>query len=138
MNELFFSEKLYDLQKEVRDFLLKKLEPIKNEINQGKKTPVSFIREMGKNGLIGPLIPKKYNGTELGMIAHCMITDEISRINVSASVPRTPCILDSYLLNIHGNEEQKENYLKKIATGEKICGICVTEETAGSNVAGIK
>jgi len=138
MNELFFSEKLYDLQKEVRDFLLKKLEPIKNEINQGKKTPVSFIREMGKNGLIGPLIPKKYNGTELGMIAHCMITEEISRINVSASVPRTPCILDSYLLNIHGNEEQKENYLKKIATGEKICGICVTEETAGSNVAGIK
>jgi len=138
MNELFFSEKIYDLQKEVRDFLFNELEPIKNEINQGKKTPVSFIREMGKNGLIGPLIPKKYNGTELGMIAHCMITEEISRINVSASVPRTPCILDSYLLNIHGNEEQKEIYLKKIATGEKICSICVSEETAGSNVAGIK
>ena len=138
MNELFFSEKLYDLQKEVRDFLLNELEPIKNEINQENKIPVSFFSKMGKKGLIGPLIPKKYSGTELGMIAHCMITEEISKINVSASVTRTPCILDGFFLKRHGNEEQKENYLKKIATGEKICSICVTEEAAGSNVAGIK
>ena len=138
MNELFFSEKLYTLRNEVREFLLNELEPIKNEINKENKIPISFIREMGKKGLIGPLIPKKYNGTELGMIAHCMITEEISRINVSASVPRTPCILDGYLLNKFGSEEQKEIFLKKIATGEKICGICVTEEEAGSNVAAIK
>jgi len=138
MNELFFTEKLYSLRKEVRDFLLNELEPIKNEIDRENKIPASFIRKMGKKGLIGPLIPKKYNGTELGMIAHCMITEEISRVNVSASVPRTPCILDGYLLNNHGNEEQKENYLKKIVTGEKICSICVTEEEAGSNVAGLK
>ena len=128
MNELFFSEELYSFYKEVRDFLLNDLEPIKNEINQENKIPVSFFSKMGKKGLIGPLISKKYNGTELGMIAHCMITEEISRINVSASVTRTPCILDGYLLNNHGNEDQKEIYLKKIATGEKICSICVLKK----------
>ncbi|TFG30365.1 MAG: acyl-CoA dehydrogenase [Promethearchaeota archaeon] len=138
MNELFFSEKLYSLQKEVREFLLNELEPIKNEISQQNKIPESFIRKMGKKGFIGPLIPQKYNGTDLGMVAHCMITEEISKLNVSASVPRTPCILDGYLLNKYGNEEQKELYLKKIASGEKICSICVTEKEAGSNVAGIK
>ena len=138
MNELFFSEKHFTLQKEVRKFLLNQLEPIKNEINNENKVPISFIREMGKNNLIGPLIPKKFNGTELGMVAHCMITEEISRINVSASVSRTPCILDGYLLNKYGSDEQKRIYLRKIATGEKLCSICVTEEEAGSNVAGIK
>lgn len=138
MNELFFSQKLYKLQKEVREFLIKELEPIKNEINQENKIPLSFFSKMGKKGLIGPLIPKMFNGTEFGMIAHCMITEEISRINVSASVTRTPCILDGYLLNRYGNDVQKEIYLRKIATGERICSICVTEETAGSNVAGIK
>ena len=138
MNELFFSEKLYSLQKEVREFLLNELEPIKNEINQQNKIPDSFIKKLGKRGLIGPLIPQKYNGSDLGMVAHCMITEEISKINVSASVPRTPCILDGYLLNNYGNEAQKEQYLKKIAIGEKICSICVTEKDAGSNVAGIK
>ncbi len=138
MNELFFSEKLYRIQKEVRDFLINELEPIKNDINRENKIPLSFFRKMGKYGMIGPLIPKKHDGTELGMIAHCMITEEISKINVSASVTRTPCILDGYLLNRHGNEEQKEKYLGKIASGEKICSICVTEENAGSNVAGLK
>ncbi len=138
MNELFFTEKHYALQEDVRKFLLTELEPIKNEIDQNKKIPLSLIKEIGKKGLIGPLIPKRYNGSELGMIAHCMITEEISKINVAASVTRTPCILDGYLLNKFGNEDQKENYLKKIATGEKICSICVTEEGAGSNVAGIK
>ncbi|MBA7504607.1 Acyl-CoA dehydrogenase [subsurface metagenome] len=138
MNELFFTEKHYALRVDVRNFLLTELEPMKNEINQNKKIPLSLIKEIGKKGLFGPLIPKRYNGSELGMIAHCMITEEISKINVAASVTRTPCILDGYLLNKFGNEDQKENYLKKIATGEKICSICVTEEGAGSNVAGIK
>ena len=138
MNELFFSEKLSHLQKEVRDFLINELEPIKNDINHENKIPLSFFKKMGKKGLIGPLISEKNDGTELGMIAHCMITEEISKINVSASVTRTPCILDGYLLSRHGNKEQKEKYLGKIATGEKICSICVTEEQAGSNVAGLK
>ena len=138
MNELFFTEKHYALREDVRKFLLTELEPMKNEINQNKKIPLSLMKEIGKKGFIGPLIPKRYNGSELGMIAHCMITEEISKINVAVSVTRTPCILDGYLLNKFGNEDQKENYLKKIATGEKICSICVTEEGAGSNVAGIK
>jgi len=138
MNELFFSEKHYALREDVRKFLLTELEPIKNEINQNKKISPSLIKEIGKKGLIGPLIPKRYNGSELGMIAHCMITEEISRLNASISVTRTPCILDGFLLNTFGNEVQKENYLKKIATGEKLCSICVTEKDAGSNVAGIK
>jgi len=138
MSEIFFSEKHYTLREDVREFLLKELEPLKNEINQKKEIPLSLIKEIGKKGLIGPLIPKRYNGSEFGMIAHCIITEEISKINVAVSVTRTPCILNGYLINHFGNEDQKEKHLKKIATGEKLCSICVTEKEAGSNVAGIK
>jgi len=138
MNELFFSENHYALQKEVREFLLNELEPIKNEINKKKELPLSLIKNLGKKGFIGPLIPKEYNGIEQGMVAHCMITEEISRVNVALSVTRTPCILMSYLLTNYGNENQNENFLKKMATGEKLSSICVTEKEAGSNVAGIK
>jgi alkylation response protein AidB-like acyl-CoA dehydrogenase len=67
-----------------------------------------------------------------------MITEEISKINVAISVTRTPCILNGYLLYRYGNDFQKEKFLKRVATGEKLCSICVTEEEAGSNVAGIK
>jgi alkylation response protein AidB-like acyl-CoA dehydrogenase len=138
MNDLFFSERDLSLQLEIREFLNKELGPLGNKIGKESKVPISLMKEMGKRGLIGPLIPKSYNGTDYGFITHCMITEEISRHNVAASVTRTPCILDGYLLNKYGNKEQKDIYLKSIATGEKLCSICVTEEEAGSNVAGIK
>ena len=138
MNNLFFSEKHYNLREDVRKLLRKELEPIKNQINKNNKIPIALIKKLGKNGLIGPLIPEKYSGSDLGLIAHCMITEEISKINVAISVTRTPCILNGYLLNRYGSDFQKEKFLKKVATGEKLCSICVTEEEAGSNVAGIK
>ena len=138
MNDLFFSEKHYNLREDVRKLLRKELEPIKNQINKNNKIPIALIKKLGKNGLIGPLIPEKYSGSDLGLIAHCMITEEISKINVAISVTRTPCILNGYLLNRYGSDFQKEKFLKKVATGEKLCSICVTEEEAGSNVAGIK
>ncbi len=138
MDNTFFLEKHQILQKELREFLKKELEPIKDEISQIKEIPISLIKKIGEKGFFGPLILRKYKGTDLGLIAHCMITEEISKMNVAVSVIRTPCILDGYLLNKYGNEIQKENYLTKIATGEKLCSICVTEKEAGSNVAGIK
>ncbi len=138
MNELFFSEKHYALKEDLREWLLKELEPIKDDINQKKKIPLTLVKKLGKKGLIGPLIPKKYEGKEQGMVAHCLITEEISRVNVAVSVTRTPCILMSYLVTHNGNEDQKENFLKKMSTGDKLCAICVTEKEAGSNVAGIK
>ncbi len=138
MNELFFSDEHYALQQDVRQLLSKELEPIKDEIGQKNEVPVSLIKKLGEKGLIGPLIPRVYNGIERGMVAHCMVTEEIAKLNAAVSVTRTPCILMGYLVNNHGNEEQKEKYLKKIAIGEKLCSICITEKDAGSNVAGIK
>ncbi|MHA1749477.1 MAG: acyl-CoA dehydrogenase family protein [Promethearchaeota archaeon] len=138
MENLFFTDKVHVAKKNVVSFLQKELEPIKNDINQANKIPIALLKSLGKHGFFGPLIPQKYRGTQLGIIAHCMITEEISKINVAVSVSRTPCILMGYLLNKFSNEYQKEKYLKQVATGDKICSICVTEEMAGSNVAGIK
>jgi alkylation response protein AidB-like acyl-CoA dehydrogenase len=137
MNNLFFTESHKQLKENLVKFLTKNIDPIKDSINANNKVPTSLIQEIGKEGYIGPLIPAEYNGTEAGLIAHCLITEEISKRNVAISVSRTPCILDGYLLNKYGNKQQKEKFLTKIARGEKICSICVTEEGAGSNVAGI-
>ena len=138
MNNLFFTESHQQLKRDLQKFLTKVVNPIKDEINANNKVPISLIKEIGKGGYFGPLISTKYNGTEAGLIAHCLVTEEISKLNVAISVSRTPCILDGYLLNEYGNDRQKEKFLKKIALGEKICSICVTEEGAGSDVAGIK
>jgi alkylation response protein AidB-like acyl-CoA dehydrogenase len=62
MNNLFFSEKHYNLREDVRKLLRKELEPTKNQINKNNKIPIVLIKKLGKNGLIGPLIPEKYSG----------------------------------------------------------------------------
>ncbi len=131
-------EKLSLLRHDISEFLKKELEPIQDEINRTKEIPLALIKKMGQKGIYGPLIPQEYDGTGIGMIAHCIITEEISKRNVAASVTRTPCILDGYTLLKHGSEEQKETYLPQIATAEKLCSICITEETAGSDAAGVK
>jgi len=138
MERIFFSETEIKAREEVSAFLTSELDPIQNQINQTKEIPLAFIRKIGQMGYFGPLIPKRYKGTELGLMAHCIITEELSRRNVAVSVTRTPCILDGYTLLKQGTEKQKEKYLPKIATGEKLCSICITEEGAGSDTAGIK
>lgn len=138
MKELFFSKECLDSQARVREFLARELEPIKNDINNRKEIPISLIKKMGQEGLFAPLVSKSYNGSDLGMVVHCMMTEEISKLNVAASVTRTPCILNGYMMNKFGSDEQKEKYLTKIARADKICSICITEQEAGSNVADIK
>jgi alkylation response protein AidB-like acyl-CoA dehydrogenase len=138
MNKVFFTQDHDKLRKDLLDFLKVELEPIKLEISKDFKVPLPLIQNLGKKGYMGPLLSEEYGGSNLGMIAHCLITEEISKLNVAVSVTRTPCILDGYLLFHYGNENQKQKYLNQIATGKKLCSICVTEEEAGSNVAGIK
>ena len=138
MNNLFFTESHKELKKKLKKFLAEEIDAIKDDINANNKVTISLVKKIGKEGYIGPLIPTEYSGTEAGVISHCLITEEISKLNVAISVSRTPCILDGYLLNKYGTVQQKEKYLEKIARGEKICSICVTEEGAGSDVAGIK
>ncbi len=138
MEDLFFSDKEIRLQKEIRGFLKKELEPIKENINKNDEIPLELIRKIGAKGYFGPLISKEYGGSELGMISHMIITEEISRLNVAVSVTRTPCILDGITLFRYGTKEQKEKYLSVIARAEKICAICITEKGAGTDVAGIQ
>ncbi|NHJ25960.1 MAG: acyl-CoA dehydrogenase [Candidatus Lokiarchaeota archaeon] len=138
MNNIFFTREHFVLIEDLQCFLKEELEPIKDEITKEKKVPLSLIRKMGEKRYFGPLICENYGGSNLGMIAHCLITEEISKLNVSVSVTRTPCILDGYLLSHYGSDSQKQKYLTEITSGRKLCSICVTEEEAGSNVAGIK
>jgi alkylation response protein AidB-like acyl-CoA dehydrogenase len=138
MNDNFFTPEHHKLYERLLDFLKSELEPIKKDFSKENRVSHSLIEKLGKSGYLGPLIAKEYGGTNFGMIAHCLITEEISRLNVAVSVTRTPCILDGYLLYHYGTETQKQKFLTNIATGIKICSICVTEEEAGSNVAGIK
>ena len=101
--------------------------------------PESFITNMAELGYFGLAIPEQYGGSEMGNLAMILTTEELSRASLAAagSLITRPEILTKALEG-GGTEEQKAHWLPKIAAGEVMVGISVTEPDIGSDVAGVK
>jgi len=101
--------------------------------------PEAFIRKMAELGYFGLSVPEQYGGVEMGNVPMVITTEELSRASLAAagSLITRPEILSKALL-AGGTEEQKRYWLPKIASGELMVGISVTEPDVGSDVAAVK
>jgi acyl-CoA dehydrogenase len=108
------------------------------EIDAKKDYPEAFVRKLSELGWLAALIPEEYGGTGLGITEASIILEEI---NHSGGVA-TACHAQMYTMGTllrHGNEEQKQRYLPKIATGElRLQAFGVTEANAGSETTRIQ
>lgn len=124
----------------VRDFAEREVAPEAERIHRSDAlVPESFIRSMAELGYFGLAIPEAYGGSELGNLAMILTTEELSRASLAAagSLITRPEILTKALLG-GGTEAQKREWLPRIASGEIMVGISVTEPDIGSDVAGVK
>ena len=71
-----------------------------------------------ENGLFGADFPEKYGGSEMGLLSLCLIIEEIAKVCASTSVILLVHELGSIPIFLAGNDDQKEKYLPKLATGE--------------------
>jgi (2S)-methylsuccinyl-CoA dehydrogenase len=124
----------------VREFADKEVAPQAEHIHRTDALiPESFIREMSELGYFGLAVPEEYGGSEMGNLAMILTTEELSRASLAGagSLITRPEILTKALLG-GGTEEQKQHWLPKIAAGEIMVGISVTEPDIGSDVASLK
>ncbi len=124
----------------VRDFGEKEVAPEAERIHRNDDlVPESFITEMAELGYFGLAIPEEYGGSEMGNLAMILTTEELSRASLAAagSLITRPEILTKALV-MGGTEEQKQEWLPKIAAGETMVGISVTEPDIGSDVSAVK
>jgi (2S)-methylsuccinyl-CoA dehydrogenase len=124
----------------VREFAEREVAPEAERIHRGDElVPESFIRGMAELGYFGLAIPESYGGSELGNLAMILTTEELSRASLAAagSLITRPEILTKALL-IGGTDAQKREWLPRIAAGQIMVGISVTEPDIGSDVAGVK
>ncbi len=117
-----------------REFANSELLPGVIERDAQAKFPADQIKKMGELGFMGMMVDPKYNGGGMDSISYVLAMEEISKIDASASV----CMsvnnsLVCWGLEQFGTDEQKEKYLKKLATGEKIGAFCLSEPEAGSD-----
>ena len=121
------------VQKAARDFAQNELLPGVIERDAHQKFPTDEIKKMGELGFMGMMVDPKYNGGGMDTISYVLAMEEISKIDASASV----CMsvnnsLVCWGLEKHGNEFQKEKFLKPLAQ-KGIGAFCLSEPEAGSD-----
>jgi len=124
----------------VREFAMQEVLPHAERIHRrDEDIPDELITKMGELGYFGLSIPEQYGGHELGNLAMILTTEELSRASLAGagSLITRPEILTKALLQ-GGTEDQKKHWLPKLASGEVMVGVSVTEPDIGSDVAGVK
>jgi (2S)-methylsuccinyl-CoA dehydrogenase len=125
---------------QVRDFATNEVEPHAERIHRHDElVPEEFISKMAELGFFGLSVPEEYGGVEMGNLAMILTTEELSRASLAAagSLITRPEILTKALLS-GGTDAQKSEWLPRIASGEVMVGISVTEPDIGSDVASVK
>ena len=127
------------IQQAARDFAQNELLPGVIERDNKQEFPAEQIKKMGELGFMGMMVDPKYNGAGLDTISYVLAMEEISKVDASASVVMSVNnSLVCWGLEKFGSEEQKEKYLKPLASGEKIGAFCLSEPEAGSDATSQK
>lgn len=100
--------------------------------------PEAFVAAMTAAGWLGALIPEEYGGSGLSVLDGCLILQEINRSGGNGASCHAQMYTMASILN-HGSEQQKREYLPRIANGSiRLQAFGVTEPDAGSNTLAIK
>jgi glutaryl-CoA dehydrogenase len=121
-----------------RKWVKRDVSPIIEEAAQKAEFPKSIISGLAEIGAFGPYIPEQYGGAGLDQISYGLIMQEIERgdsgVRSTASVQSS---LVMYPIWKYGNEEQRQKYLPKLASGEWMGSFGLTEPDHGSNPSGM-
>ncbi len=121
-----------------REWVKREVSPIIEEYAQKAEFPEQIIKGLAEIGAFGPYIPAEYGGAGLDQISYGLIMQEIERgdsgVRSTASVQSS---LVMYPIWQYGNEEQRQKYLPKLASGEWMGSFGLTEPDYGSDPAGM-
>ncbi len=131
-----FTEDQLSIQSIARDFAQKRIAPVAAEFDAKGEFPLENIREMGRLGLMGIEVPEEYGGAAMDTIAYVLAMIEIAAADAATSTIMS--VNNSLFCNAilkHGTEEQKQTYVRAIATGEAIGAYALTEPQSGSDAS---
>ena len=127
------------VQQAARDFAQTELLPGVIERDDQQRFPAEEIKKMGELGFMSMMVDPKYGGGGMDSMSYVLAMEEISKIDASASV----CMsvnnsLVCWGLETYGTEDQKEKYLRPLASNQAIGAFCLSEPEAGSDATSQK
>ena len=117
-----------------RDFAQNELLPGVIERDENQKFPSEQVKKMAELGFMGMMVSPDYGGGGMDTISYVLAMEEISKVDASAAVIMSVNnSLVCWGLETYGSQEQKDKYLRRLATGEIIGAFCLSEPEAGSD-----
>jgi alkylation response protein AidB-like acyl-CoA dehydrogenase len=129
-----YSEEQLMIQQAARDYAQREL--IKDVLERDARSefPAEHIKNLASLGFMGMMVDPKYDGSGLDAISYVLAIEELSKIDASASViVSVNNSLVCFGLEKFGTEEQKQKYLRPLASGKKIGAFLLSEPEAGSD-----
>jgi alkylation response protein AidB-like acyl-CoA dehydrogenase len=120
----------------VRNFAETVAEPSCYKRDKEQIPPIDEFKQFAKLGVAGMAIPEKYGGQKLDDISEAIVIEELSRVDPSLGVMVAVHVgLCSMTITLNGNEEQKQKYLPKLASGEYLGAYSLSEAGSGTDAA---
>lgn len=133
-----FSEREELLRKAVREFAESEIPPKMEAMEETGDYPINLLQQMAKMGITGIITPREYNGVGLGYIARMIVLEELSRVSAAVSMGMQVHHMACAAINDFGTEVQKKKYLPRLARGETMGCVAVTDPAGGSDLVGMQ
>ena len=134
-----FNEEIKAIQDMARKFVQKEILPRVAEDDKNNTFQRDLVKKMGELGFFGCPIPEEYGGSNLGFLAHTVVTEEIAKTGGSLRAPFNMQTMGTAReIFEFGTEEQKKKYIPKLVSAEYLGCLGITEPNAGTDVAAIK
>ena len=120
-----------------REFAENEVKPLAQETDETEQFPAETVKKMAKYGFMGIPVPKEYGGQGCDPLTYVMCVEELSKVCATTGVvvsAHTSLCIDPIMT--YGTEEQKQKYVRPLATGEKLGAFALTEPGAGTDAQG--
>ncbi len=133
-----FSQREDMLRKAVREFAENELPSRMEAMEETGEFPIDLMKPMAQLGITGVITPTQYDGVGLGYVARTIVLEELGRVCAAMPMAMQVHHMACANLNDFGNEAQKKKYLSRLARGETMGCVAVTDPTGGSDLIGMK
>ncbi|MFI0938987.1 acyl-CoA dehydrogenase family protein [Streptomyces sp. NPDC021020] len=133
------SEEYEELRVTVAEFAREVIAPAIGDFYEKEEFPYEIVREMGRMGLFGLPFPEEYGGMGGDYFALCLALEEIARVDSSVAITLEAGVsLGAMPVFRFGTEEQKQEWLPKLCSGEMLGAFGLTEPDCGSDAGGTR
>ena len=138
LEETIVPEDARDVKQEAREFADEHIAPNAAEYYERGEYPLDILERGMEAGLVAQDIGEEYGGRGLSLEQVLAIAEEFYKADAGIALSLQLASFGAEMLEEHGNEEQKEEYLRPVAENEQITGLAVSEPETGSDLAGMQ